>query len=96
MPGADGPAGAPAPGSTPAGKAGVSVSPRRAASASYRRPGASPRERRIAEAGVLVTVAIWSANFVVVKAAVTVLGPLTFTSARYVVAAITLFLLSAR
>lgn len=65
----------------------------RGAAGSYRRPTASPRERRLAEAGVLATVAIWSANFVVVKAAVTVLGPLTFTSARYVVAAITLFLL---
>ncbi len=59
----------------------------------YRRPSASPRERRLAEIGVLLTVAIWSANFVVVKAAVGVLGPLTFTSARYVVATAVLFLL---
>ncbi len=85
-----------------ADEAGVSVSPRRGATrgssaargpVSYRRPAASARERRLAEAGVLATVAIWSANFVVVKAAVTVLGPLTFTSARYIVAAVTLFLL---
>jgi drug/metabolite transporter (DMT)-like permease len=57
------------------------------------RPRGTARERRIAEAGVLATVAIWSANFVVVKAAVGILGPLTFTSARYVVATATLFLL---
>jgi drug/metabolite transporter (DMT)-like permease len=48
------------------------------------------RERRLAEAGVLAVVLIWSANFVVVKAAVTALGPFTFTSLRYVVAALTL------
>jgi drug/metabolite transporter (DMT)-like permease len=53
----------------------------------------SARERRIAEAGVLATVAMWSANFVIVKSAIGILGPLTFTSARYVVAAATLFLL---
>ena len=48
------------------------------------------RERRMAEAGVLAVVVIWSANFVVVKAAITELGPFTFTSLRYVVAALTL------
>jgi drug/metabolite transporter (DMT)-like permease len=48
------------------------------------------RERRLAEAGVLAVVVIWSANFVVVKAAITDLGPWTFTSLRYVVAALTL------
>lgn len=63
---------------TPAATAGVSV---------------SARERRIAEAGVLVTVMVWSANFVVVKAAIGELGPLTFTTSRYAVAALTLFLL---
>lgn len=51
------------------------------------------RERRLAEAAVLITVMIWSANFVVVKAAIGVFGPLTFTALRYVVAAATLFLL---
>ena len=49
-------------------------------------PSGDPAERRLAEIGVLATVAIWSANFVVVKAAIGVLGPLTFTSVRYVVA----------
>lgn len=36
---------------------------------------------------------IWSANFVVVKAAIASVGPLTFTAARYAVAAVTLFIL---
>ena len=54
---------------------------------------ARARERRLAELGVLATVVIWSANFVVAKAAVEALGPLTFTSLRYVVATATLFLL---
>lgn len=62
---------------TPASAAGVSV---------------SARERRIAEAGVLLTVLIWSSNYVVVKAAIGVLGPFTFTTARWAVAAATLFL----
>ena len=53
----------------------------------------SARDRRIAEAGVLLTVLIWSGNFVVVKAAIGLVGPLTFTAARYGVAAVTLFLL---
>jgi drug/metabolite transporter (DMT)-like permease len=47
----------------------------------------------VAELLVLVAIGIWSANFVVAKAAVDAIGPLTFTSARYVVAVITLFLL---
>ncbi len=64
---------------TPARSAGVSV---------------SARELRLAEAGVLLTVLVWSANFVVVKAAIGVLGPLTFTASRYTVAAVTLFALA--
>ena len=51
---------------------------------------ATPGQRRLAEVGVLATVAIWSANFVVVKAAIGVLGPLSFTALRYGVAAATL------
>ncbi len=54
--------------------------------------GTAP-ERRAAELLVLVTVVIWSANFVVAKAAVDAIGPLTFTAARFTVAATTLFLL---
>jgi drug/metabolite transporter (DMT)-like permease len=55
----------------------------------------SSRERRLAELGVLATVVMWSANFVVVKVAVEAIGPLTFTALRYVVASLTLFLLVA-
>lgn len=43
---------------------------------------------------MLVTVIIWAANFVVVKAAISVLGPFTFTTARFGVAAAALLLLS--
>jgi len=42
---------------------------------------------------VLITVAIWSANFVVVKAAIGVFGPLTFTSLRWGVALATMLLI---
>lgn len=52
----------------------------------------SARDRRLAELGVAVTVCVWAANFVVVKASLGLLGPLTFTSLRYVVAAVTLLL----
>jgi drug/metabolite transporter (DMT)-like permease len=51
---------------------------------------ASTTARRLAELGVLVTTLVWSANFVVVKAAIGVLGPLVFTGARYAVASLTL------
>jgi drug/metabolite transporter (DMT)-like permease len=50
----------------------------------------SATARRLAEAGVLATALIWSANFVVAKAAIGVLGPFTFTGARYAVASVTL------
>jgi drug/metabolite transporter (DMT)-like permease len=39
----------------------------------------------------LATVAIWSANFVVVKSAIGAFGPLAFTSLRYVIATATMF-----
>lgn len=51
------------------------------------------RERRLAELGVLAAILIWAANFVVVKAAIEALSPLTFTSSRYLIATATLFLL---
>ena len=54
---------------------------------------ASARARRIAEIGLLITVLIWSANFVIVKASIGALGPFTFTGSRYLVAAITLLLI---
>jgi drug/metabolite transporter (DMT)-like permease len=66
--------------------------PRRPSPA-VRRPSASPRERRLAEVGVLAAVGIWSANFVVVKSGIEALGPLTFTSIRYLIATVTLFVL---
>jgi drug/metabolite transporter (DMT)-like permease len=48
------------------------------------------RTRRLAELGILVTVVIWSANFVIVKATIGEIGPFTFTGARYLVASLTL------
>jgi drug/metabolite transporter (DMT)-like permease len=63
---------------TPAGKAGVIVSP-------------SHRDRYLAELGVLGTVLVWAGNFVVVKAEIGTFGPLTFTASRYVVATLALF-----
>ena len=57
------------------------------------RPRGTSRERRLAEAGLLATALLWSANFVVVKATIGVLGPLSFTGLRYGVASITLLLL---
>jgi drug/metabolite transporter (DMT)-like permease len=86
------PAEPPNPRPTPAAQAGVVVSPA-ARVAAARVVGASARDRRLAEAGVLLTVLIWSTNFVVVKAAIGELGPLTFTATRFVIATITLFLL---
>jgi drug/metabolite transporter (DMT)-like permease len=50
----------------------------------------SPRERRFAEIGVLITMAIWSANFVVVKSAMGSFGPITFSAFRFGLAAIVL------
>jgi drug/metabolite transporter (DMT)-like permease len=63
--------------------------PRRA-----RPPGAArastPRERLLAEIGLLAVVVLWGGNFVVVKAAVSVVPPVAFTSLRYALAAVTL------
>jgi drug/metabolite transporter (DMT)-like permease len=53
----------------------------------------SARTRRLAEIGLLATVLIWSANFVIVKASIGTLGPFTFTGARYLVASLTLLLI---
>jgi drug/metabolite transporter (DMT)-like permease len=54
-------------------------------------PRHTPRERRLADLGLLTTVVLWSANFVVVKAAIGDYGPLTFTSVRFLIATLTLF-----
>jgi drug/metabolite transporter (DMT)-like permease len=58
-----------------------------------RRLPVSARTRRIAEIGLLATVLIWSANFVIVKATIGELGPFMFTGARYLVASLTLLLI---
>ena len=58
-----------------------------------RRLHVSARTRRLAEIGLLATVLIWSANFVIVKASIGTIGPFTFTGARYLVASLTLLAL---
>ena len=58
-----------------------------------RRLQVSARTRRLAEIGLLATVLIWSANFVIVKASIGTIGPFTFTGARYLVASLTLLAL---
>ena len=50
-------------------------------------------EHRVAEAGVLVVMVLWAANFIVVKSALEVLPPVGFTFLRFVLASITLFAL---
>jgi drug/metabolite transporter (DMT)-like permease len=54
---------------------------------------ASSAARRLAELGLLATAAIWSANFVLVKAVIGVMGPMTFAGARFVVASVTLLVI---
>jgi drug/metabolite transporter (DMT)-like permease len=53
----------------------------------------SASERRLAEAGVLVVMVLWAANFIVVKSAVGVLPPVGFTFLRFVIASVTLLAL---
>ena len=50
-------------------------------------------ERRLAEAGVLVVMILWSGNFIVVKSAVAVLPPVGFTFLRFAIASVTLMAL---
>ena len=85
-----------------AASAGGSTMPRipgRAAAAEtllgdeQRRAAIPPRERRMAEIGVLAVMAIWGMNFIVVKSAVAVLPPVGFTFLRFAIASATLFLL---
>jgi drug/metabolite transporter (DMT)-like permease len=54
---------------------------------------ASAADRRLAEAGILVVMVLWAANFIVVKSALDVLPPVGFTFLRFVLASITLFAL---
>ena len=82
---------------TPAGTAGVSVSgaPEIPAGDLPGVGGGTPSTLayRLAEIGVLVTVLIWSANFVLVKGAIGVLSPLAFSGARFTIAAATLLII---
>ena len=54
---------------------------------------ASPGERRVAEAAVLVVMVLWAANFIVVKSALAVLPPVGFTFLRFLLASATLLAL---
>jgi drug/metabolite transporter (DMT)-like permease len=75
---------------TPAGEpAGVSPSGGPNAGAP-RLPPSTTRERRFAEAGVLVVMAAWAANFIVVKAANEQIPPVTFAFLRFGLAAVLL------
>lgn len=56
------------------------------------RPQSTSRERRLAEAGVLVVMVFWAANFIVVKAANEQIPPITFAFLRFGIAAGTLLL----
>ena len=69
---------------TPAGPAGVAVS-------AARHDRAPARARYLAELGLLAVMLVWSGNFVVVKSALGVVGPLTFASIRFALAAASLF-----
>jgi drug/metabolite transporter (DMT)-like permease len=55
-------------------------------------PPSTARERRLAEAGVLVVMVAWAANFIVVKAANEQIPPVTFAFLRFGIAALTLLL----
>jgi drug/metabolite transporter (DMT)-like permease len=56
------------------------------------RPVSTAGERRLAEAGVLVVMAFWAANFIVVKAANEQIPPVTFAFLRFGLAAVTLLI----
>ena len=53
-------------------------------------PPSTSRERRFAEAGVLLVMVAWAANFIVVKAANEQIPPVTFAFFRFGTAALTL------
>ncbi|HEY0444479.1 MAG TPA: DMT family transporter, partial [Candidatus Limnocylindrales bacterium] len=57
-----------------------------------RRPSTA-RERRAAEAGVLVVMVLWAANFIVVKSAIGVIPPIAFAFIRFAAASVTLLIL---
>jgi drug/metabolite transporter (DMT)-like permease len=91
---------------TPAGPAGVGLSgpPEPIAGGASGQPtvtgerprgpiASTPRDRWLAELGVLVVMVFWAGNFIVVKGAIGILPPVGFTFLRYCVAAITLLIL---
>jgi drug/metabolite transporter (DMT)-like permease len=55
-------------------------------------PPSTVRERRLAEAGVLIVMVAWAANFIVVKAANEQIPPVSFAFLRFTLAAATLLL----
>ncbi|HYK94878.1 MAG TPA: DMT family transporter [Candidatus Dormibacteraeota bacterium] len=55
-------------------------------------PPSTARERRLAEAGVLVVMVAWAANFIIVKSANEQIPPVTFAFLRFGIAAVTLLL----
>jgi drug/metabolite transporter (DMT)-like permease len=55
-------------------------------------PPSTPRERRLAELGVLVVMVAWAANFIVVKSANEQIPPVTFAFLRFAIAATTLLI----
>jgi len=57
------------------------------------RPITTLRDRRLAEAAVLVVMVTWAANFIVVKAAIVVIPPIAFAALRFGLAGIFLLVL---
>ena len=55
-------------------------------------PPSTSRERRLAEIAVLFVMALWAANFIVVKAAIEQIPPATFAFLRFGIAAVTLLI----
>lgn len=54
------------------------------------RPESTVRERRLAELGVLFVTVVWASNFIVVKAAISVLPPIGMSALRFGLAALVL------
>jgi drug/metabolite transporter (DMT)-like permease len=80
------------PAETPAGVVASSVDSATARGVAWR-PSSTVRERRLAELGVLAVAICWAGNFIVVKAAIEILPPITFTALRFSIAALILMAL---
>jgi drug/metabolite transporter (DMT)-like permease len=81
-------AGDPAPAAGPAAAAAPASGP----PPSLRR-ASTLRQRRLAEAGVLLVMAFWAGNFIAIKGSLDVLPPVGFTFLRLVIASLTLLVL---